>query len=57
MRDEIDIKAKDVMYVCKLDIDNFIIDVSSNHCLALIDSPLAISVSYEYDIEAFLDVV
>ncbi len=56
MRDEINIKIKDVIYVCKLDIDNSTIDVSSNRGFALIDSPLATSVNYEYDIEAFFDV-
>ncbi len=57
MRDEINIKIKNVIYVCKLDIDNSAIDVSFNRYLILTDSPLATSVSCEYNIEAFLDVV
>ena len=57
VRDEIDIKARNVIYVYKLDIDNSVIDVSFNRYLTFINSPLATSVNYEYDIEAFLDVI
>ncbi len=57
MRDEIDIKIRDVIYVYKLDIDNSIIDVSSNHYFIFIDNPLATSISYKHNIEAFPDVV
>jgi len=57
VKDEIDIKIKNVMYIYKLDIDNSVIDVSSNRYFIFIDNPLAIFVSCEYNIEIFLDVV
>ncbi len=57
MRDEINVKTKNIIYVYKFDLDNSVIDVSFNRYLALIGSPLAISVSYKHDIEVFLDVV
>ncbi len=57
MRDEINIKAKNIIYVYKLDIDNSAIDVNSNRYFIFADSPLTISVNYKYNIEVFLDIV
>ncbi len=57
MRDEIDVKARDIIHVYKLDLDNSIIDVNFNRYFIFPDSPLAIFVNYKYNIKTLLDFV